>query len=346
MNSKLQLESIQSMLTAGHRCVHLETHTLLLWGLGGGAIVAFTEYVITDHRFPDITVRAVALLLWLAFWLAALAWFDHRLTHHRRSKRDETLPFAQAQINRAWWMLLLLGALGSFAMHFFGGGSMIYAMWIVLLGLGIYLFGLFSRPLTEWIGLATLLLGVAGLAAGIPFPVTHWLAAACFAIGLPLAGVLLHWVDDRQLPQRATALTLWLILVIAPPLALAHLGSKQAPEGVPRISLDSMLADGVPDKPAILAVPTGTVVPLRVEMSSPLISMPNDSGMSLTLKTPVEILLENGQPEGRYRVAEGPWHAVHDGVLYLRISKLEPRIEDGKPVIHAIAAMQLNGDKQ
>jgi len=38
-----------------------------------------------------------------------------------------------------------------------------------LLGLGVYLFGLFSRSLIEWIGLATILLGATGLAAGLPF---------------------------------------------------------------------------------------------------------------------------------------------------------------------------------
>lgn len=345
MNSKHQLESIQSMLVAGHRCVHLEAHTLLLWGLGGGAIVAFTEYVISIERFPDVTQRAAALLLWLAFWLAALAWFDHRLTRHRRAERDETLPFAQAQISRAWWMLLVLGTLGSFAMHFFGGGSMIYAMWIVLLGLGIYLFGLFSRPLTEWIGLATLLLGVAGLAAGIPFGVTHWLAAACFGIGLPLAGLLLHRVDDGPLPKRAAALALWLILVATPPLLISRLSSTRAPEGTPRLSLASMLATGVPDKSAVLVVPTGTLVPMRVEMHSPMVSIAEDAALGVTLTTPVEILLENGQPEGRYRMGEGPWHTVHDGVLFLRISKLEPRIENGKPVIRAVAEMNLQGDK-
>ena len=61
--------AIQTMLTAGHRCVHLERHSLLLIGGVGGFLSVATQWIITDTRFPDVTERGVALLLWLAFWL-------------------------------------------------------------------------------------------------------------------------------------------------------------------------------------------------------------------------------------------------------------------------------------
>jgi hypothetical protein len=172
-----QLHSIQSMLAAGHRSVHLERHSLLLFGGAGGILSVTTEWVITESFFPDNRERALGLLLWLAFWLGGASLLDHRLTRHARQKRSETLPFAQEQITRAWWMLLSVGTLGSFAMFFYGGGAMIYGLWIVLLGLGIYLFGLFSRPLIEWIGLATILLSVVGLSAGLPYGATRWLSS-------------------------------------------------------------------------------------------------------------------------------------------------------------------------
>ena len=104
-------------------------------------------------------------------------------------------------------MLLSVGCLGSFAMFFYGGSGMIYALWMVLLGLGVYLFGLFSRPLLEWIGLATILLGVAGLAAtpmtmrsapvapSRPEPIPHldieaaYAAARVLARDMPSGGV-------------------------------------------------------------------------------------------------------------------------------------------------------------
>lgn len=343
MNAKHQLEAIQSMLTAGHRSVHLDTHTLMLWGLGGGAVVAFSEYVLTHEYFPSITQRAFALLLWLGFWLGGIAWFDHRLTRASRVERGETLPFVQAQINRAWWMLLTLGTLGSFAMFFFGGGTMIYAMWTVLLGLGIYLFGLFSRPLIEWIGLATLLLGVAGLAAGIPFQATHWLAASCFAVGLPLAGLMSRRFEDRSVFRRALALLIWLCLVCVPALLLFKWeGGRPVPEAR-RIGMAELAAIG-PDQPVVLELPAGSVVPVNVDMSSGLVALDGKAPMEIRLMRPLQVLLDKGQPEGRYRVGDGDWHGIRDGVLQLRIFAIRPQIETGKPIVRITSSLELNGD--
>lgn len=193
-----QLQAIHAMLAAGHRSVHLERHSLLLIGAVGGFLSVVSEWAITPERFPDATERGFALLVWLAFWLGGVSLLDHWLTRRARARRAETLPFAQTQITRAWWMLLSVGCLGSFAMSFYGGGSMIYALWTVLLGLGIYLFGLFSQRLIEWIGLATILLGITGLAAGVSYETTRWLNASCFAVGMPLAG----WMAAKFLTRR------------------------------------------------------------------------------------------------------------------------------------------------
>ena len=72
-----QFQAIQSMLTAGHRSVHLERHSLLLIGGVGGFLSVVTEWVITDARFPDVTHRGMALLVWLGFWLGGLSLLDH-----------------------------------------------------------------------------------------------------------------------------------------------------------------------------------------------------------------------------------------------------------------------------
>ena len=107
-----ELHSIHSMLASGHRSVYLERHSLFLIGAVGGFLGAATEWVITADRFPDNSQRGLVLLLWLAAWLGGVSLLDHWLTRRARQKRAETLPFAQAQITRAWWMLLLvIGAL-------------------------------------------------------------------------------------------------------------------------------------------------------------------------------------------------------------------------------------------
>lgn len=320
-----QFQAIQSMLAAGHRSVHLERHSLLLIGGVGGFLSVVTEWILTDERFPDIAQRGMALLAWLTFWLGGMALVEHRLTKRARARRAETLPFAQAQITRAWWMLLSVGCLGSFAMFFYGGGGMLYALWTVLLGLGIYFFGLFSRPLIEWIGLATLLLGVAGLASGLPYGATRWLTASCFAIGMPLAGWLNARVADAGLPRRLLALVVWLVLVVTPPLLVARYAVTTPP------GADAAAGEQV------FRLEAGARVPLRVDLESPILSIPPRAGLEMTLSQPVEVVLRDGKPDGRYRIGDGDWHEIHDGILRLSIDRLTPQLDAGQPEVRAHA---------
>lgn len=330
-----RIEAIQAMLAAGHRSAHLERHSLFIIGGIGAFLCIVTEWVITDTRFPDVAQRGVALLIWLALWLAGMATLDLWLTRRARQGRDETLPFAQAQITRAWWMLLAMGSLGSFAMFFHGGGTMIYALWIVLLGLGVYFFGLFSRPLIEWIGLAIILLGVAGLAAGLPYGSTRWLAASAFGIGLPLAGWLDARLNDTGPLKRGAVMVLWLSAVALPTLIATRYAGTDAPRA-PSVALAQA---GVGDQ--VLRLEAGTRVPLRVDLDSGLLSIPANAELTMLLDRPVEVALSDGLPDGRYRFGAGAWHEIREGVLRLRIDRLKPRLENGLPVVRATARFDL-----
>lgn len=324
------------MLAAGHRCVHLERHTLLLIGGVGGFLSVVTEWVITSERFPDVAQRGGALLLWLAFWLGGVSLLDHALTRQARVRRAETLPFAQAQITRAWWMLLSVGCLGSFAMFFHGGGSMIYALWTVLLGLGIYLFGLFSRTLIEWIGLATILLGVAGLAAGLPYGATRWLTAAAFAIGMPLAGWLNVRTSEASLSRRTLALAFWLLAVASPALLFAAYDRAEPPEGVPLSAGRAALSSGE----RVLRLEAGSRIPLRVDLDSPILAASADTALELRLIRPVEVALSDGRTDGRYRIGEGRWHEIHDGMLRLTIDRVTPQLHGVMPEVRMHARFE------
>jgi len=330
-----RLQDIRSMLAAGHRCVHLERSTLLLLGGVGGFLSVVTEWVITDTRFPDLGTRGMALLIWLAFWLGGVSLLEHRLTRRARERRAETLPFAQAQVTRAWWMLLSVGCLGSFAMFFYGGGSMIYTLWTVLLGLGVYFFGLFSRPLIEWIGLAIILLGVAALAAGLPYGGTRWLAASAFALGLPLAGWLNSRVGDAGMHQRTLALGLWLVLVVTPALLMAR-SNHTPPPAAPPLALG---AQALGSGEQVLRLEVGTPIPLRLDLDSLFLQAPSHAELAMTLAMPVEVALSDGNPDGRYRFGDGQWRDIRDGLLQLRIDRLRGRLEDGRPVVRAHARL-------
>jgi hypothetical protein len=336
-----QLNSIQSMLAAGHRSVHLERHTLLLLGFVGGFLALATGSVITADRFPDIRQRALALLLWLAFWLGGLSLADHWLTRRARLRREEAVPFAQAQITRAWWMLLAVGILGSFGLFLHGRGDLIHGLGIVLVGLGIYLFGLFSRPLIEWIGLANILLGVLALAS-LPYATTRLLSASCFAIGMPLTAWLAQRVDDTHLPKRLIALAAWIACVIVPALLLAGT-SHVTPADTPAISLGAI---PIPSGESVVRVEPGTHIPLRLDLDSPILGVAPRSELDLVVRQPIEVALHDGQPDGRFRFGEGTWHVMQDSVLQFTIDWPRPRLEDGVPILRTRAALQKLDSKE
>jgi len=325
-----QLRSIHAMLAAGQRCVELERHTLLLWGGVGGTLCAFTDLAITAERFPLPGERGLALLVWLAFWLGATGWLDQRLTRRARCARGESLPFAQAQITRAWWMLFMLGTLGSFATFFHGGGVMVYALWAVLLGLGIFFFGLFSRALIEWIGVTVIVLGAAGLAAGVPLHAARWLTAACFAVGLPLAGWLARQTPERPLLRRTAALGVWLLAV----LSAAAAGALLFP------------AQRNPETSAhVLTLPAGTVLPLAIDLDSRVVSIEGTATLPVRLQRPIDVVLIGGQPDGRFRIDGGPWRSVQGGGLRLFIDRVQPQIGAAGPEIRAHGLLEITGSE-
>jgi len=333
--AEIRLQAIQSMLVAGQRSVQLERHSLLIWGAAGGLLCMLTEHVLTLQRIPDNSARALAVLLWLSFWIGSAALLDHSLTLRARQDRDEVVPFAQAQITRAWWMLLSMGILSTFAMFFYGGGHMLYALWIVLLGMGIYLFGLFSRPLIEWIGIATILLGVAALASGLPMSNTRWLAASCFAVGLPLAGFLGQRSDNWSFAARILALGLWLVLVAAPTLLIGA-----ARREVPAPTAKSVALGAFHPTPGeqVVRIPSGTVVALQLDLDSALLSTSPSASMSIVLRQPIQLSTHDGQPDGPYRLEGQPWRDVRDGDLRLRIDSIQAQMDGKRPILamHAV----------
>lgn len=333
-DAETRLQTIQSMLSAGQRSVHLERHTLLIWGITGGLLCAFSDPVLS--MIEGTSLRALAALLWLSFWLGSAARLDHILTRRVRHLREETLPFAQAQIGRAWRLLFGLGILGTVATFFYGGGLMVYPLWMVLLGLGIFLFGLFSRALIEWIGICTVLLGIAALAAGLPIGTMRWLAASCFVVGLPLAGTLSLSTDGRSLAVRLAALGLWLAAVLLATglmSSLPGLGARQ-PDARP-VALGAFH----PEPGAqVLLLPAGTVAAIRLNLDSPLLAVSPSATLPLTVSQPILLSTRDGQPDGGYQFPGQAWHQLSDGLLLLRINSIRVALQgqSAELQVHAV----------
>jgi hypothetical protein len=85
----------------------------------------------------------------------------------------------------------------------------------------------------------------------------------------------------------------------------------------------------------VVNIPVGTPVSLRLSLDSSLLAVPADASFPMTLTRPLDMALKNGKPEGRYRLGGGKWADIHEGLLMVRIEKLQPEIESGMAIIRA-----------
>jgi len=302
-----QLESIHSMLAAGHRSIRLPRHSLLLWGITGAILCLGTEHVITLERFPGHLERAVALLLFLGIVLSGVAVADYCYTRYRIEAREESLPFVQGQLAKVLWLLIGMGVLFTFATAFFGGGQMTFVIWLVLFGLGIYVHGLFSEQILEWAGVMMILLGIGALALPTSYVATQWLAASAFGLGMPLLAAMLDRGESKSAWTRAGQSALWLALVLTPVvLAYQWRDSRRAPDA-PKMSLESFLRQAPPQGSVIVAIPAGTAIPLKVRIDGDIVQDDGGPTVPLTLARPIEVVVVDGKPNGMFRVADGAW---------------------------------------
>ena len=303
-----QLEAIHSMLAAGHRSIRLQRHSLLLWGVTGGILCLGTEHVITPERFPEHLQRALALLLFLGIVLSGVAVADFWYTRRRIEAREESLPFVQAQVIKVWWLLIGMGVLFTFATAFFGGGQMVFVIWLVLFGLGIYVHGLFSEQILEWAGVMMILLGIGALALPAPYTATQWLAASAFGLGMPLLGAMLDRGESKSAWTRAGQSALWLAIVLTP-VVLVHQwrgGLQRAPDAA-GMTLESFLRLGPPQGSAIVAIPAGTTIPLKVRIHGNIVQDAGELTVLLALARPIDVVVVDGKPNGVFRIADGDW---------------------------------------
>jgi hypothetical protein len=300
-----QLDAIHSMLSAGHRSIRMPRHSLVLWGVLGGALCLGTEHVITPARFPEHWVRAAALLLFLGAVFSCTAIADYQYTRHRIRASDESLPFAQAQVTKVWWLLVGMGIAFTVGTAFFGGGYMTFAVWLVLFGLGIYVHGLFSEQILEWAGVMMIVLGVAALGLPLPFLATQWLAASVFGLGMPLLSAMLDRGHAKSISVRAAQSALWLAVVLAPPAVAYHLWRSQDVPAVPALALASFLQQT--QGTATVTLPAGTRIPLNIHIGGGVVQDNDDMTLPLILARPIEVVVFDGKPDGRFRVPGSEW---------------------------------------
>jgi hypothetical protein len=307
-----QLDAIHSMLSAGHRNLRIERHSLILWGITGGALFFLSAHILTPEQFPVVQQRAMAWLLLLSVVLSGVGLADWHLTRRAKQVRAEAWPFIHRQVLKVWWLLMAMGTLLTFAMFFFGGGYMLYSAWLVLLGLGLYVHGLFSEELLEWVGALVIVIGIISLAYRLPIETMRWISASTFGIGLPLLAAMLDRGRAFPARRRLAQTLLWLFSVLALPL----LGQRYAtalvlPDG-PVISLESFQRQQDVGGTRIVALPKGTPVPVEIAVSGNLFDGATKPVLPLKLAESIEVLMVDGKLTGDTRFSGGAWQPARE----------------------------------
>ncbi len=306
-----QLDSIHSMLSAGHRNLRVERHSLVLWGSACGLLILSSNSILTAEQFPDIAQRALAWLVLLAITLSCVSLIDWHLTRRAKQARDEAWSFIHRQVLKVWWLLMFVAVLLTFATFFYGGGYTIFAAWVVLAGLGLYVHGLFSEELLEWTGALIIAIGISMLVFRLSYNDSRWVAASILGLGLPLLSAMLDRGRRRAAWIRAAQSIGWLLCVLSPPLLAHHLPSADILPDAPIVSVKEFLVQ--PAQQQVLALPAGSAIPVRVEISGDVFRSGKEAVLPLTLNSPVEIMMNEGQPTGDWRFPGEGWNKARAG---------------------------------
>lgn len=224
-----QLDAIHSILSAGHRNLRVERHSLVLWGISCGILLLFRDDIFTAEQLPSLAQQGVAWLILLTLTISGVALIDWHLTRHVKQARDETWSFIHRQVLKVVWLLMSVGALLTFATFFYGGGHLLLAAWVVLCGIGLYVHGLFSEELLEWIGALIIAIGIGMLVLRLDYLEQKWLASSTLGLGLPLLSLMLDRGRERAAKIRLLQSAVWLLCVLTPPLLAHHLVVATAP---------------------------------------------------------------------------------------------------------------------
>lgn len=339
-----QLHAIHAMLAAGHRNLRIERHTLMLWGIPAGLLFALSESILTRDQFPDNTQRAIAWLALLLVVLAAIAAADWSWTRRIKAERDEAWSLIHRQVLKVLWLMMGLATLTTFAMFFYGGGYMLCAVWLVFLGVGLYVHGLFSEELLEWAGLLSILIGIASLLAGLPYETMRWVAAAVFGIGLPLLALMLDRGCHRPVLVRLGQILLWLGAVLVLPVWAETQLHRQQDADIPVLSLADYQARP-PQTSGRLAVslPAGTRIPVAIDVQGDIFEpLLPPAAFALTLARPLEVMLEDGKLSGDARLPGETWRQQSRQVRWISIPWIRGDLSPQRgPVVNSQLIVQL-----
>jgi len=304
-----QIQAIQSMLAAGHTSIQLERHTFMLWGLAAAFLILAVPELFSQERFPVHSLRLISQNAFIIVVLLAVGYLDYRWTLEKRARLDETVSFVQRQITKVWWMLIALVVVINIGMNLYGGGSLFFGISLVLVGIALYVHGLFSRQMLCWGGGLLMAVGLALLAVSPSIQVQEWVAASAFGIGLPALSFMVGNTSTQSYRGAEVVLsTIWLALVLSPVAAAVAIDRGDFVQ--PReITLRDYLS-GEPFEhtdPFAVALPAGTKIPVGIEITGDTLVPTEPTVITMQLTQPVSVFVEDGLAGKKFRVGQGRW---------------------------------------
>jgi len=305
-----QIEAIHAMMSTGHHSVRIETHTLVIWGITAAGLILFTGDIFNRELFPDRLIRALSMTAFIAGILTIAGIIEIRLTRKNRLQRDETVSFVQTQLNKVWWLILGLIVIINLAMQFFGGSYMLYSLTLALMGMALYIHGLFSRQMLSWAGVCMIILGLTTLATKLPLQLIEWITIFCFGFGWPLlAWAINHQDINKNTLHRLLFTLLWLSVILIPAYT-ANLLSSEPDDDFPAapMSLSKYLQlEKLPLNKHVIHMPAGTAIPVNFNIGGGILDSEDKAELPLILTSGMDIELYNGEPTGRFRIANNRW---------------------------------------
>lgn len=348
-----QLHALQSLLVAGHRPIQFRPGSLMRWGLVFAFLALSTDPLLRAlHLEGQQGLQAVVTMLWLGVGLAVTAWLDWRANQAAAARAAETLPFVQTQVSKVWWLLLSAGVLYTGSTMVFGGAYQTYMVWLALVGLGLFLHGLFSHELVEWVGAGLFLLAILVLVSGLPLAWHRPLLICTAGLGMPLLGAFLHWQVVVQ-PAHTVRLFACVVAVLAVSIVPAWLAMQWSqrvdfPDDIPVLSLQQLQQHSTP-LPRYLAlhVVAGTPIALELDIQGGVLqSAQTAPQLHYTMAQDLDMLLIDGKFSHFVRRAGQDWQ---NQAGWLRITRLDFQPDLGQTSglrVRSSAQVELGGMPQ
>ena len=323
------LALLQNLLMAGHRPIQFRPGSLVRWGLAFAWLAWSTDPLLRLAGLQgQVALQAGVAMLWLGSGMGFTAYLDWRANQALASQAEETLPFVHVQVSKVWWLLLVTGVLYTGSTFFFGGAYQVYMVWLALVGLGLFLHGLFSQELLEWAGAAIFLLALLVLASGLPLVWHRPLVISTSGIGMPLLAWMLYR-PALPMPNMVRSMVCVLGLLAASVLpAMAFVQWHQTwalPQDIPVFTQTTLLQLG--DDPArwpryvALHVQAGTPIELQLDIQGSVLKPASgETHLTYAIAQDMDLLLIDGKLSHHIRRTGEDWQ---NSAGWLRITQLD-----------------------